>query len=273
MKRARSHRPLPSAVAELATLPVDARRLLAQWRIPAAALRAARAKLKNAPDYVPLLLRFHDRRSAAAYDVEVQGLSGRHYQDFRQPGGRYRVELGLARPDGRLIVLAQVTDVRLPAEDDAAPQVAADVSLPGSGRDGEWTSLPSDGLLELRAELVFEGHLPPGASLLLAGTELRPDAGGRVIHRRALADGALALALLSSGPTGTPGVPALEWLPDDQRPGAEIHVAIEFTGRLAPGARLRLDGREVAARPDGSFCLRRPLPLGAVLLPWLALRG
>jgi hypothetical protein len=38
-------------------------------------------------------------------------------------------------------------------------------------------------------------------------------------------------------------------------------------GRARPGSRLRIFGRPVVLRPDGSFSVRRPLPTGAVVLP------
>jgi hypothetical protein len=47
----------------------------------------------------------------------------------------------------------------------------------------------------------------------------------------------------------------------------ELHAELHVFGRAKPGSRLRIFGRPVALRPDGSFSLRRPLPAGAVVLP------
>lgn len=47
----------------------------------------------------------------------------------------------------------------------------------------------------------------------------------------------------------------------------EVHAELHVFGRARPGSRLRIFGRPVALRPDGSFSVRRPLPAGAVVLP------
>jgi hypothetical protein len=52
----------------------------------------------------------------------------------------------------------------------------------------------------------------------------------------------------------------------------EINAEIHLFGRAQPGSRLRLFGRPVALRPDGSFSVRVPLPEGAVVVP-IELKG
>jgi hypothetical protein len=47
----------------------------------------------------------------------------------------------------------------------------------------------------------------------------------------------------------------------------EVHAELHVFGRARPGSRLRIFGRPVALRPDGSFSVRRPLPAGAIVLP------
>jgi len=50
-------------------------------------------------------------------------------------------------------------------------------------------------------------------------------------------------------------------------PLLEINAELHVYGRARPGSRLRIFGRPVVLRPDGSFSVRRPLPAGAVVLP------
>jgi hypothetical protein len=50
-------------------------------------------------------------------------------------------------------------------------------------------------------------------------------------------------------------------------PLLEINAELHVYGRARPGSRLRIFGRPVVLRPDGSFSVRRPLPTGAVVLP------
>lgn len=47
----------------------------------------------------------------------------------------------------------------------------------------------------------------------------------------------------------------------------EVHAEVHVFGWARPGSRLRVFGRPVALRPDGSFSVRRPLPEGALILP------
>ena len=62
------------------------------------------------------------------------------------------------------------------------------------------------------------------------------------------------LSLSSSSLAGAPGL-------------LEVHAELHVFGRAQPGSRLRIFGRPVALRPDGSFSVRRPLPAGALVLP------
>jgi hypothetical protein len=47
----------------------------------------------------------------------------------------------------------------------------------------------------------------------------------------------------------------------------EVNTELHVFGRARPGTRLKIFGRPVALRPDGSFSVRRPLPQGAVVIP------
>ncbi|MBK8175280.1 MAG: DUF4912 domain-containing protein [Rhodospirillales bacterium] len=46
----------------------------------------------------------------------------------------------------------------------------------------------------------------------------------------------------------------------------EINAEVHIFGRVRPGTRLQLSGRDVPLRPDGTFSISRPLPNGALLL-------
>jgi hypothetical protein len=88
-----------------------------------------------------------------------------------------------------------------------------------------------------------------------AGEERGPQAGEQPAGAPDGASGGLPLLSLSSSAlAGAPGL-------------LEVHAEVHVFGWARPGSRLRVFGRPVALRPDGSFSVRRPLPEGALVLP------
>lgn len=53
----------------------------------------------------------------------------------------------------------------------------------------------------------------------------------------------------------------------------EINAELHVFGRVRPGTKLQLFGRNVPLRPDGSFSITRPLPSGALILSSLLVVG
>lgn len=49
----------------------------------------------------------------------------------------------------------------------------------------------------------------------------------------------------------------------------EVNAELHIFGRVKPGSRLQLFGREVRVRPDGTFSVHRPLGSGAAIMPVL----
>lgn len=53
----------------------------------------------------------------------------------------------------------------------------------------------------------------------------------------------------------------------------EVNAELRIFGRTKPGSELRLFGRRVALKPDGSFSISRPLPNGALVMTALLTGG
>lgn len=53
----------------------------------------------------------------------------------------------------------------------------------------------------------------------------------------------------------------------------ELNAELRIFGRTKPGSELRLFGRRVALKPDGSFSISRPLPNGALVMTALLTGG
>jgi hypothetical protein len=103
---------------------------------------------------------------------------------------------------------------------------------------------PEDSLAADYAEAVDGATLPPPGDRIARGHEAPPGE----------AAGVPLVTFSSSSLAGSESV-------------LEVHAELHVFGRARPGSRLRIFGRPVALRPDGSFSVRRPLPAGAVVLP------
>jgi hypothetical protein len=95
---------------------VDPRCLHAFWSLPKRLMDDARGALGARGADVPLVLRVTTEGEArtSAFDVQVQGLQGQTYVEIWDAPRRYRAELGLRRPDGRLLGLIQSNVAQLP---------------------------------------------------------------------------------------------------------------------------------------------------------------
>ena len=63
------------------------------------------------------------------------------------------------------------------------------------------------------------------------------------------------------------------YTPSPETVDFEINAELHVFGRVRPGTKLQLFGRDVPPRPDGSFSITRPLPSGALILSSLLVVG
>ena len=63
------------------------------------------------------------------------------------------------------------------------------------------------------------------------------------------------------------------YTPSPETVDFEINAELHVFGRVRPGTKLQLFGRDVPLRPDGSFSITRPLPSGALILSSLLVVG
>ena len=193
--------PRPSRAKELVLIDVDPRRVHAFWDIPHDSMQAARADLADGGSG-PLVLRIvavdGTSETTVSLDVEVQGLQSQTYVEIWDEPRRYQARLGLRRPDGTLLLLAESNPVDLPALGPAATlpgtegaQTDEATATAAAAGDDHATVLPLEkvlavssfalgrhhGELEVSAELHVFGRVKVGSDVSLLGRRviLRPD--------------------------------------------------------------------------------------------------
>ncbi len=174
-------------------------------------------------------LPFDGTNAHRSWDIGVGGASN-WYVNVGTPDREWCLDLGLALPDGRFIVLARSNVVRTPADGFSALT------------DAEWLTLDEIYRLSLGLDQV-------GSSEALVKAAAR--------RLRELVSSPGVSSLMS--PFG--GIPGKRpfWL----TVGAELIVY----GSTEPGATLSVAGQPVALQPDGTFALRLAFPDGRLELP------
>lgn len=177
-------------------------------------------------------LRFDGTNAHRFWDVAV-GEARNWYVQVGLPERDYCLDLGLALPDGRFILLARSNTVRTPADGFSALTDAEWLTLDEIYRQslGLERSDSSEALVKAAARRLQELVSSPGVSSLMSPFG------------------------------GAPG-PRPFWL----------NVAAELVvyGSTEPGAALTVDGRTLALAPDGTFHLRLAYPDGEFTLPLAA---
>lgn len=229
----RSAFPRPLRTPELVLIDVDPHRLHAFWTISPATLDAARQALGPEGENAPMVLRVHQLSET-----------------------------------GASVATFDVEIVGLQA------QCYVDIWEEARRYSGELGLLRSDGsLISLAASASVEmPRLAPGAT----------DAPADAAETPAPSEGASEQA--TPAPLGQPAPDLLplplenvltlsSYAPGPETVDFEINAELHVFGRVRPGTKLQLFGRNVTPRPDGSFSITRPLPSGALILSSLLVVG
>lgn len=246
---------------QLVLIEVDPYRLHAFWTVTREAMELAQSELGNHTKNVSLILRVLEDETNGietaeemAFDVEVGGLQSRSYVDIFGEARRYRAVLGLRAADDRFAALAASNTVELPPRSSAA----------------------SNGLLQINMESLEAGPFsqqpaPPhqGAPapfpLALEGSDGREALGVADPNERAVQPPATESPLGDGSAASRPPLVLEEAIASSsyglgRAGGFEVTAELYVFGHADPDQELRLFGRTIPMRPDGSFSIRRLLP-------------
>ncbi|MCX8042722.1 MAG: DUF4912 domain-containing protein [Desulfobacterota bacterium] len=265
----------PAAVDDetvrLVLLDVEPFKLHVYWNIPLRYLAALptgekRLRVYQLPEERALL-----EDALIWFDVPVQGLRSQRYIGVTHSGAAYAVEFGIVSADGRFYPVAASNTVRTPPSPRAVQQ---HTTLPKKPPVYRRTKTISDVPGEFTALTI--GKRPaerPSRKALRPAVLIDEDAIDALVRQRL---GMQHNPLMDHGIRPVPAVQSTHHFSVNDRPsslslyqgmapqqGFSAELVVE--GRIRPGLRLYVGGREVVPDVDGSFRLRRQLRKDVVL--------
>ena len=255
----------PAAVDDetlrLVLLDVDPHMIHAYWNVPLNnSMRIPpksekRLRIYRLPDMLAPL-----KRSLSWFEIPVQGLRSQQYIDVDKDNAVYVAQLGYALPGGRFVQLVTSNRVQTPpAVRRAADRATVELRALG-GYVNEHTIARAQETYHPAAAIA--SLCVPRPSVLL--DEEYIDAlirqRLRIQHDPLTCDDqqpvpALPYKGLRDRPTS---VSSFSVFPRNEDVGLRAELVIE--GRVRPGTRLMLHGKEVTLEPDGTFRIRHTLP-------------
>lgn len=215
----------------------------AYWELQEATRQRYRNELGGDFYRARLLLRVYDvsqinfngNNAHSFFDIQINEQANNWYIDTGGPGRSWCVDLGLLLPDGRFITIIRSNTVFTPLEG------------PSWITDEEWM-IPEDLFARLYGMGFGFGRSSPGKAW-------------REQMKRALFSGVLA----SPGITSVSS-PARK-IPRERKFWLVVNTELIVYGATEPDATVRVQGKEVKLRPDGTFTLRFALPDGKQVIP------
>lgn len=240
--------PRDYGVTRLVLLPRDPQWMHAYWEVASYTWAEAERNFGGAiRSGGRPVLRFTNTVNGAknTFDVSIQ-IEARNWYIFSPVrGGQWQAELGLVLPDGRFVLLAISNEITLPLGQ------VSDVL------DEKWAVMKAD--WERLFELSGGGKLGVGSL----------DIAKMLAHRWELLRTVSSWSGFSGASSSSlPG--SASWArPRDTSKGFWLMADCELIvyGATEPDAKVKLQGRDIALNPDGTFSFRFALPDGKLELP------
>lgn len=218
------------------------------WDVSRQTLREAKVAFGDEWEGVRTVLRVYDvtgvdfdgGNAHSHFDIDMGEGTNNWYINTGSPGRAYFVDIGLISPSGRFVVLARSNRATTPRD------------LPSDNTEDEKYMVPDwefDKIYALSGGFTF-------------------DSGAGSVELRELIEKALG-AEIGSGAPGSMGVTS----PGVGQPGKgrgfwfRVGTELIVYGATEADAKVTVQGRPVALRPDGTFSLRFALPDGVQVIP------
>lgn len=217
------------------------------WELQPEKIEEGLCRLNRSGNEVRYVLRIHSPSTGGTYfDVDVDFRAGSHYIQLSPPGASFYSEIGLLDHEGHFAALAVSNTVTLPLD---GPSEIIDEQWMTTNENFEEIYVLSGG--RVAGDKTGEGFSPLGASEELQRTRSEQ-------QRVAMDFSSPAVGSFSSGETQSPQARSFNYWFD-----AEL---ILFGG-ADPGSTIKLSGKTLDLRPDGTFTARFALPEGTLTLP------
>lgn len=178
---------------------------------------------------------FNGSNAHRFFDIQIAEYASNWYIDTGGPGRSWVVDLGLLLPDGRFITVIRSNTVSTPTE------------CPSWVTDEEWM-VPEDMFARLYGMGFGFGRSSPV---------------GKAWQERMRRE-------LFSGILASPGITSVSSpvkKPKERKFWMWVNTELILYGATEPDATVRVQGREIKLRPDGTFSMRFALPDGKQVIP------
>jgi len=257
----------------------DPRWLYAYWDFTWQQLRDAEQESSDGKIFLQIFIPGQER----IHQIHIFPGSREWYLPVHRPATRFLAELGYYRNDGSFHQLALSGEVLTPRDDPSPNQEVEFVTIPFHYSFRQLLDLvqsqmvPGESLAKALARLQREGYPLPFPYALRrfvpsgVADRILDYLGGDLIRR--IRVGSLEITetlrrrLLELGSSGIPS--SLSSGPRGQDRSFAMHVNAELIiyGGTVPGAKLSVDGKEIALRPDGTFSYHFTFPDGRFHIP------
>ena len=257
----------------------DPRWLYAYWDFTWQQLRDAEQEAHDGKLFLQIFVPGQER----VHQIQIFPGSREWYLPVHRPATMFQAELGYYRRDGSFQQLALSGEVLTPRDDPSPNQEVEFVTIPFHYSFRQLLDLiqsqmkPGESLAKALARLQREGYPLPFAYALRrfvpAGVSDRilDYLGGDLVRR--IRVGSLEITetlrrrLLEMGSSGIPS--SLSSGPRGRDRSFAMHVNAELIiyGGTVPGAKVSVDGKEIALRPDGTFSYHFTFPDGRFHIP------
>lgn len=213
------------------------------WELQSENIQAGLSRLNRSGNEVRYVLRIHSPSGGGTYfDADIDFRAGSHYIQLSPPGASFYSEIGLLDHEGNFAALAVSNTVTLPLD---GPSEVIDEQWMTTNENFEEIYVLSGG--SIAGGKTGEGSL--GASEELQRTQS---------EQRRMDFSSPAVSSFGSGEIHNPPEKSFNYWLDAE---------LVLFGGADPGATIKLSGKNLELRPDGTFSARFGLPEGTLNLP------
>ncbi|MDA0691937.1 MAG: DUF4912 domain-containing protein [Nitrospinae bacterium] len=215
------------------------------WELQSDKIEAGLGRLNRSENAVRHVLRIHSPSGGGTYfDADIDFRAGSHYIQLSPPGASFYSEIGLLDQEGHFAALAVSNTVTLPLD---GPSEIIDEQWMTTNENFEEIYMLSGG--RMAGDRAGEGLIPLGASEALQRTRS---------EQRRMDFSSPAVSSFGSGENRNPPERSFNYWLDAE---------LVLFGGADPGATIKLSGKNLDLRPDGTFSTRFILPEGTLNLP------
>ena len=217
------------------------------WELQSEKIEDGLRRLNHSQSEVRYILRIHSPSTEGTYfDVDVDFRDGNHYIQLSPPGASFYSEIGLLDQDGNFAALAVSNTATLPLDG------------PSEIIDEQWMTT---------SENFEEIYALSGGRMAGDRTEEGLSLGGSEELQRTRSEQQRRMTMDFSSPSVSSFGSEETRIPTAKSFNYWLNAELILFGGADPGSTIKLSGKNLELRPDGTFTARFSLPEGTLTLP------